>query len=601
VRRILALLVAISIPVPFSSSQAAEGPSPGGQDQHAHSHGGEEGSLPPDRPAKGLVYEGLRAGREDGPCDFGRGTGLLEIRQAGRVVGCTHGPDPAPSGIDVRDEVSTAELEQQAAATEEQSVPCVGDGVSGFRTQAIYGYPSAGLNRAKTVVPLIRNWAGSVLDAVFDASAAKTGGSRHVRFVTDPQTCRLDVDVVAMPANAVNGLGAMIAHLENLGYTATNRKFLVWMDANIYCGVAELYLDDDPTQGNLNNGHSAIPGMVARVDSQCWGRASGTPVEAHELMHNLGGVQNSAPHTTYIPSMSAGGHCRDDYDVMCYDDDGSGPVTLISPRPCTDPVNERLFDCNNDDYFHTSPPNASYLDQKWNAADNRFLETTDPPPPAPSPPPNDDFLTPEPLLGRSASASGTTLGASKESGEPNHAGQPGGSSVWYSWTATDSGPVTVHTEGSEIDSLLGVYTGAQVGSLTPVASSDDASVLDLTSRVTFGAVLGTTYRIAVDGYEGDVGEIAVNVASEVAPRDVGLVASRRRVQQGQRVRLQAVVDGCQSGDGVQLHGRGKTWSKSLSDVCDATFRVRMRRRTTFDATDVTTGARSPGLTIRVKR
>ncbi|MDQ4005882.1 MAG: hypothetical protein M3135_06230, partial [Actinomycetota bacterium] len=280
--RLLPMVLSLSLALSVGSSDAAERAGSDGRDRRSH---GSEGPLPHQRPAKGLVYDGLRAGREGGPCDFGRGTGLLEIRHGGRLQGCTHGPDPAPSGIDVRDEVSTSELEQEAAA-EEQMVSCVGDGVSGYRTQAIYGYPSAGVNRAKTVVPLIRRWAGTVLDPVFDASAAKTGGSRHVRFVTDPQTCRLDVDVVAMPAQAVDSFGSTIAHLENLGYTAPNRKFVVWMDANIYCGVGEMYLDDDPTQANFNNGHPAIPGMIARVDSGCWGRTSGTPVEAHELMHN---------------------------------------------------------------------------------------------------------------------------------------------------------------------------------------------------------------------------------------------------------------------------------------------------------------------------
>src|SRR2546423_8412860 len=35
--------------------------------------------------------------------------------------------------------------------------------------------------------------------------------------------------------------------------------------------------------------------------------------------------------------------------------------------------------------------------------------------------------------------------ATKEEGEPDHAGDPGGRSIWYRWTANDSGPVTVDT------------------------------------------------------------------------------------------------------------------------------------------------------------
>ncbi len=76
----------------------------------------------------------------------------------------------------------------------------------------------------------------------------------------------------------------------------------------------------------------------------------------------------------------------------------------------------------------------------------------------PPPPDNDDFpgLT---LSGLPDSAGGTNLGATKQTGEPDHAGNSGGSSVWYSWTAPSSGTVTVDTCGSGFNTLLGIYTG----------------------------------------------------------------------------------------------------------------------------------------------
>ncbi len=45
------------------------------------------------------------------------------------------------------------------------------------------------------------------------------------------------------------------------------------------------------------------------------------------------------------------------------------------------------------------------------------------------------------LSGSQGSTNGTNIRATKESGEPNHAGNSGGASVWYHWTAPASGSV----------------------------------------------------------------------------------------------------------------------------------------------------------------
>jgi M6 family metalloprotease-like protein len=49
-------------------------------------------------------------------------------------------------------------------------------------------------------------------------------------------------------------------------------------------------------------------------------------------------------------------------------------------------------------------------------------------------PANDDLSNAQGLTGSSTTVSGTNIGATKEAGEPNHAGNPGGKSVWYKWT-----------------------------------------------------------------------------------------------------------------------------------------------------------------------
>jgi hypothetical protein len=122
------------------------------------------------------------------------------------------------------------------------------------------------------------------------------------------------------------------------------------------CGLGEVYADQRPTSDNPNN----TGPMYARVDAPCWHYA-----ELHEVFHTLGAVQPDSPHH------SAQRHCTDEADVMCYDDDASGPVTMTIICP---PEHEVLLDCGHDDYFSTNPPAGSYLASHWNTATSSFLE-----------------------------------------------------------------------------------------------------------------------------------------------------------------------------------------------------------------------------------
>ncbi|MCA1578848.1 MAG: NF038122 family metalloprotease [Acidobacteria bacterium] len=137
-------------------------------------------------------------------------------------------------------------------------------------------------------------------------------------------------------------------------------------------------------------------------------------------------------------------------------------------------------------------------------------------------PPNNNFAAAQALPGCSGTVNGTTVGATRESGEPNHFPPNGGGthSVWYQWQAPVTTSVEFNTAGSPVDTVLAVYTGSAVGSLTVAASqSDDVSGTDRTSKVTFTASAGVTYRIAVDVFDngsfggspgGDVGPITLN-------------------------------------------------------------------------------------------
>jgi hypothetical protein len=128
---------------------------------------------------------------------------------------------------------------------------------------------------------------------------------------------------------------------------------------------------------------------------------------------------------------------------------------------------------------------------------------------AQAPPPNDAFAAAAALAGTETTAAGTNVDATKEPGEPNHAGDVGGSSVWWRWTAPASGGFTIDTCDSAFDTVLAVYTGAAVTALTPVRSNDDAC--DVGSSVTFVATSGEVYSIAVDGLDGETGQIELRV------------------------------------------------------------------------------------------
>jgi len=121
-----------------------------------------------------------------------------------------------------------------------------------------------------------------------------------------------------------------------------------------------------------------------------------------------------------------------------------------------------------------------------------------------SAPGNDNFATPTTVFGPQGHTSGTNVGATKEANEPNHAGNAGGKSIWFKWTAPMTRMMQVSTNQttrSNIDTLLNVYTGTSINNLNTIASNNNIdSETNLRSRTTFFAVEGTTYYIAVDGY-----------------------------------------------------------------------------------------------------
>ena len=439
---------------------------------------------------RGLVFRGLK--QNTAKC---RGSWALSHI----ATMCSHGPDRAPPGVDVSRVRPTSELR---AATEElcgspgcnetttpaASIPCYGDGISGKRVQVVYAHASDVADRYAALAASLRQWVANV-DATFNESAAETGGIRHVRWVTDG-ACNLSVQRVRLSSTGDDTFSGMISELRSVGLARTDRKYLVWMDATVYCGIANIYRDDSPGLTNLNNGGP----MYGRTDSGCWGGTKS--VEAHELMHLLGGVQFTAPHST------GAGHCTDGYDRMCYADSSTVRLTY----PCAEAAHGRLFDCNHDDYFSTNPPAGSYPATHWNAASSSFLESIEPVAPTPSP---TGSPSPSPSLSPSPAPSPTSSPTTNVSPTPSPSPTPTASPTPSPNTSTTT--FTGSLKGKTSSASYSITVGS--GSLRIVLTSSKASSLTITLRAPNGSTIATrrgdspmavtvpagTYSIVVSG------------------------------------------------------------------------------------------------------
>jgi hypothetical protein len=314
----------------------------------------------------------------DAPAAPSCGRGVVTDVRHGIPV-CIHASERPPPGVDLRTIPSVTQLLERrfgsfkrapvvsgtepgaTTASAGGSVACIGDGIDGDRVQAIYARASDRPDRFSSVVSLIQQYAADA-DYQVDVSAGQSGQGRRVRYVTT--SCSLSVESVTLSPTGDDSFSATRSELEAKGFDRADRKYLVWVDASVgICGLGELFLDDSPTAGNANNSGP----MYARVDAPCWGYA-----EAHELLHTLGAVQGSAPHST------GAGHCVDENDTMCYSDTSGASMSDSCPS-----LPSWQVDCELDDYFNASPSPTSYLGTHWNVASSGFLEGA---PPLPKPP-----------------------------------------------------------------------------------------------------------------------------------------------------------------------------------------------------------------------
>ena len=131
---------------------------------------------------------------------------------------------------------------------------------------------------------------------------------------------------------------------------------------------------------------------------------------------------------------------------------------------------------------------------------------------APSPDFADNFAARNLLTGFTNFVSGNNSFYTREPGEPRHANRSGDHSAWLTWTAPASGACVIDTFGSIFDTVLAVYTNdppsmQTVTNLVVVTFNDNADTRTVLSRVTFAAVAGVSYQIAVDAYGAGQGGV----------------------------------------------------------------------------------------------
>ena len=120
------------------------------------------------------------------------------------------------------------------------------------------------------------------------------------------------------------------------------------------------------------------------------------------------------------------------------------------------------------------------------------------------PPPNDNFDDRVSLNGASLTTWGSTVGATREFGEPYHGDYYApGKSVWWSWLPPTNGVYRIEAEGRNLFGtylygVVAVYKGSALTNLV-LAGEDSLDGPTNNGVVIIEAVAGTEYLIVVDG------------------------------------------------------------------------------------------------------
>ena len=214
----------------------------------------------------------------------------------------------------------------------------------------------------------------------------QTGGRRALRFdmgtVCGPQY--VDIQVVALQSPRSAYLDDFYAVADEVrAATGDDTRDLFILAEDLTDGTTGVYgtgevipTEDRPDAGNEHNYGQLTGIMWAPAGTQPDATGWQPTVMLHEISHNLGAVQWSAPHTTPPAGDPTGtyAHCWDGEDVMCYADGPAMAHAYVSNVcPLGNGPIPQTYDCGRDDYFNPDPATGSYLATHWNLYNSAFM------------------------------------------------------------------------------------------------------------------------------------------------------------------------------------------------------------------------------------
>lgn len=236
------------------------------------------------------------------------------------------------------------------------------DVVSGNQVHAVYAIPADGRDRFFELAPAIARdlaavddwWQGQDVGRAprFDLFSQPDCDTVFGRL--DISFARLAVGAAASSTFEQSVRAAISDDLRSRGFSSLTKKYLVFYDGPIgldvdFCGVS--------TRGPNTTGNSFV--FVLVREPVLGGGTCGTVGEndwsaltaAHELLHNLGAVQEGAPH-----ACPGGGHiCGDPSDIMSRGGSEAG----------YDDLSAALLDPGRDDYYGHSGAWWDVADSAW--------------------------------------------------------------------------------------------------------------------------------------------------------------------------------------------------------------------------------------------